>query len=208
MTDTHEQNSQSIKDSVLEKIQTEHTPMHSQGYFALRIVALIVVAIAVLIFSVALCNFILFSLRINGPFSLLALGLPGLLLFIQIFPWTLLVLDILLIILLEWLLRKFPFGYRSPILYMLAGIVLVILAFGFLIDRGTHVNDDLLRRADQHGLPPPVRVFIESERQPDPRLHPQVPHPQPPHPQPLTSRFLPPQPLNKAPNGIKIGFLL
>ena len=147
----------SLKDSVLEKIRTNATPMRSGSYFALKVIALSFVTILVLVLSVAICNFVFFSIGLNGPFV-----------FLELFPWWLLILDGILIVLLEWLLRKFRFGYRSPILYLFLGILVLVISLSLLIDRETSFNDDLLHSADQHQLPPPFRNFIEDERQQPP----------------------------------------
>jgi hypothetical protein len=158
----------SLKESVLEKIKANAAPMRSGSYFAGQIFILGIVAVFVLVFSVAICNFILFNLGLNGPGSFFALGIHGFFEFLEVFPWGLLILDVLCIALLEWLLRKFRFGYKSPMLYLLFGILVIVIALSLLIDCATPFNDDLLHSADQHQLPPPFRNFIEGERQQPP----------------------------------------
>ena len=141
--------------------------MRPKIYFTLKVAALIVVALSVLVVSILLFNFILFTLRISGHESLLSFGPRGLLIFIQLFPWELLFIDIVLVTLLEWLLRQFRFGYKMPVLYLLTGIFVVTVFAGLLIDRGTRINDDLLGRADRHELPL-IGEFFEHARRPPP----------------------------------------
>jgi hypothetical protein len=129
------------------------------------------VALVILGVSIALVSFIFFSLRIAGHESLLGFGPRGILAFIFIFPWPLLLLDVLLVLFLETLLRRFKFGYRSPVLYLLIVLIAIAGAAGIAIDRTTHVNDDLLDRADHGGLPPPFGEVYEHVHAPVPRDH-------------------------------------
>ena len=66
-------------------------------------------------------------------------------------------MDIIFVVLLEWLLRMFRFAYRFPSLYVLAVLLFIVAVIGFGVDRGTTVNDRMLRQADMHHLqmPPP-----------------------------------------------------
>ncbi len=155
---------------VLEKIRTDKPAIHSRVYFVGKIIALMVVSFAVLAISILLFNFIFFSLRINGQESLLAFGGRGLLTFLRLFPWSLLVIDVVLVLLLEKLLRQFRFGYKSPVLYLLAAILVLTVSIGLFIDRGTRFNDDLLQHADRHELPWPLGEFFEKTRQASPDL--------------------------------------
>jgi hypothetical protein len=166
--DTNHEQPKSAKDRILERIRQGERPMRSKAYFVARIIALALVALAVLAISIFLANFILFGIRINSHDALLGFGPRGLLLFVRMFPWPLLIIDIGLIILLEWLLRKFRFGYKSPVLYLFIGIIALSASAGFLIDRETDVNDRLLNRADRHELPGFDDVFEGARHAPPP----------------------------------------
>ena len=168
MNNPEQKQKSSLKDSVLEKIKSNSAPMRSGSYFAGQIFIVGALAVLVLVLSVAICNFIFFNIGLNGPGSFLVLGFHGFFEFLEVFPWGLLVLDVLCIGLLEWLLRKFRFGYKSPMVYLLFGILVLVITLSIIIDCGTPLNDDLLHSADQHRLPPPFSNFIEGERQPPP----------------------------------------
>jgi hypothetical protein len=156
-----------MRERLLQKIELQELSMRPKVYFTLRVVALVLLALAVLVVSILILNFILFSLRINSHESLLSFGPRGVLVFLQFFPWWLLLLDVALISLVEWLLRGFRFGYKIPVLYLLLGVIAITTVSALLIDRGTNVNDRLLGRADRHELPF-VGEFIEHARQPRP----------------------------------------
>lgn len=156
-----------LKEKILAKIREGEVVMRPKVYFTLRAAALMLVALVVLTLSVFICNFIFFTLRLNGHESLL--GRPGgLFLFLRFFPWGLLVIDIALIFLLEWMLKSFKFAYQKPTLYLALALVAVVLSAGFVIDRGTPFNDRVLMWADRGGLPPPFVQIYEGSRRPLP----------------------------------------
>lgn len=155
-----------IKEKVLEKISANEVTMRSKSYFIFKAAALIALGIAVLTISVFVCDFILLSLRINGHYSLLGFGSRGLWMFITFFPWKLLFFDGILVFLLERLLRQFRFGYRTPVLLLLLGLLIVTISIGFFIDRGTALNDQLLLRARDHQLIAPFDEYYQRARHP------------------------------------------
>jgi hypothetical protein len=158
----------SIRDHVLGKIRSKEVAMRSRAYFTVKIAILAAVALAILVISAFLFNIILFGLRLNGHESLLGFGSRGILLFFSILPWWLLVFDILLIVLLEWLIRHFRFGSRSPVIYIVLGILVVVVCGGFYVDRATDWNDRLLEQADANDLPPFLGDVYEHARRPMP----------------------------------------
>jgi len=151
----------SLRDKVLAKISKEHVSPHSRAYFAAKIAVLAVIAFAVLAISVFLCNFIFFAIQASGSNHLLGFGNRGLQLFIRVFPWWLLVIDIGLVVILEALLRRFRFGYKSPVLYLLFGLAIVTISIAYTVDRATPFNDFLRDRAHEHRLPPPLNDIYE-----------------------------------------------
>ncbi len=154
----------SVRDSVLAQISSNQVRMRSRTFFVLRIIGIIVLALAILALSIAIVNFLSFTFRVNGQGSLLRFGGQGILIFLQVFPWPLLILDFVFLFFLERLLRVFRFGYRSPVLYLFIGIVLVAAVSGVLLDRGTPLNDDLLHQADNGHLPPPLGALYQGSR--------------------------------------------
>jgi hypothetical protein len=149
---------------VLDKIRSQQLTMRPRLYFTLKSIALAVVAILTLLLTVSIGSFILFSIRTSYETSLLGFGPSGLLIFLQLFPWALFMLDIACIVLLEWMLRKFRFGYRSPLLYLLFGILVIILSATSVIDTG-RFSDSVLRGAHDIDIPI-VGDFYESGRRP------------------------------------------
>lgn len=156
----------SMEESILARIRAEAVHVRPRAYFSLQLVALALLAIAVLVFSILVFNFIFFTVRINGNGTLLDFGPRGFLAYALFFPWPFLFLDIACIVLLEMLVRRFRFGYRSPILYLLIGLAAICIAGGFAMDRGTSFNDHLLNRAHENRLPPPFGALYGRAPQP------------------------------------------
>ncbi len=160
--ETNEHNN--IKDAILGKIRSHKVGMHPKYYFVLRVAAFAIVSLALLAVSVFILNFILFSIRINSQDVFLGFGPRGLGPFLAFFPWDLLAVDVALIAVLLWLLRQFKFGYRSPLLFMLLGVILFTLGLGFLLDRKTGVNERFLLEANERRLPPPLGGYYRGVR--------------------------------------------
>jgi len=161
-----EQKPSNLKEQLLKDIRSGEVAMRPRYFFILKIAVLTTVASAVLVVSIFIINFILFGVRINHHQELLGFGSKGLLAFLRVFPWFLLLLDVALVILLEYLLRRFKFGYKIPALYLLGGLLAGTLLAGFALDRGTYFNDRMLERS-RH-LPPGLGHFYEGARRPPP----------------------------------------
>ncbi len=157
-----------LKDRILEKIATHEISMRPKLFFTLKLVALVVVAFFAVSISIFILNFMLFSIRINSHDALLGFGPRGLEAFVRFFPWPFLAVDAVLVLALQSLLRQFRFGYKTPALYLLVGLILSTVLLGFVVDRGTGFNDDVLGRADRHELMWPIGEFYEHARMPPP----------------------------------------
>lgn len=151
----HTDHTESLRDKIFAQIKTERITMRPRLYFTLQIAAVAFVAMLVLLASIFIFNFILFSIRINSHDAFLQFGPQGLKNFIIFFPWPILLLDIAFIVLLEWLIRKFRFGYRIPMVYLVGALLVLTFATGFALDRGTYLNELLMDRDEHQGLPGP-----------------------------------------------------
>lgn len=155
-------------DVVLEKIRSGALTMRPQVYFIIKALSIAVIAFLVLAVSVWLLNYIIFFITINDHDSLLFFGWRGLELFIQIIPWWLVVLDVALIVLLEWLIRRFRFGYRRSILYLFILLLAFALAVGFVLAEGTRFNEFFFEDAHSEESRTPLAPLYENTRKPIP----------------------------------------
>lgn len=162
----NEEHKNELKDRLLRDIRTGSLTMTPRLYFTLKVAATILVAIAILVVSIFIVNFIAFSIRIGHHAALLGFGTRGLFAFLALFPWNLLAIDVGLVILLQYLLRQFKFGYRIPSIYLASGLVAGAIVLGVLLDTATPLNDRILVRS--HTMPPPIGRLYEGARRPPP----------------------------------------
>jgi hypothetical protein len=153
-----------IKEQILEKIRGNELRMKPRAYFTLRLIALGLVASLILVLTVFIFNFIFFSMRVSGHAHLFRYGFSGIVIFLALFPWTLLFADLLLVILLEHLLRRFRFASRQPILYVFLVLLALAISAGIFIDRTSDINERLLHHADRDELPGALNEFYEGAR--------------------------------------------
>src|ERR1035437_2961246 len=124
---------ETMKNEDLEKIGTGEVRMRSKYIFALKMIAIIALALFVIGISSLLLSFIFFSVMVSGRMILLGFGFRGLGMFIMTFPWVLLLIDLLLVVSLERLIKHFQFGYRTPLVYIIGGIVAFNLLSSIII---------------------------------------------------------------------------
>ncbi|HVS79451.1 MAG TPA: hypothetical protein VHF05_00555 [Candidatus Paceibacterota bacterium] len=129
---TKEKNS-SLSEKILEKIEKGEVKMRPKAYFAAKIAALIAVAALVFLTTLFLASFIIFDLRASHRLDLLGFGFAGIVAFFAAFPWFVLLVDIALFVLLEWLLRKFTIGYHKPVLYIVGTTAVVLVGLGVAV---------------------------------------------------------------------------
>ena len=141
-----------IKEKVLEEIGHGGVRKRSRAYFIAQIVLVATLFIIALTLSVFVLSFAIFSLHESGEQFLLGFGWRGVVTFISLFPWTLLIIDVLLFILVEWLSRRFKVGYRIPVLRALLWIIIFVIAGGIIVDL-TPLHATLLQMANHDRLP-------------------------------------------------------
>jgi hypothetical protein len=142
--------------------------MRPKLYFVMKTGLILAVAFLILLTSIFIAGLVLFSVRVNGHDSLLSFGPRGIELFLRTIPWTLVLLEVALIVLFEWLIRQFRFGYQRPALYLLLALIVSFGVFGTALDRGTSFNDDRFQEAEQGESFFPLGEIYEGLRQPAP----------------------------------------
>lgn len=154
-----------IRDKILAEIHKGEVSMTPRAYFTLKLVATGAIALGVLIVSVFVFNFLYFSIRISGHGALLGFGPRGFEAFVRFFPWELFIIDVALVVLLQWLLRQFRSGYKIPVLYLLVALLVCAALLGFALEE-TSLNDRFVEHPEK--LPPPFGVFYDHARRPPP----------------------------------------
>jgi hypothetical protein len=143
---------QKIQQKVLERLKRGDVRMHSRAYFLVRIILAAALSLLVLILSAYVLSFIAFSIHESGEQFLLGFGARGIETFFALFPWIAILVDIVLILVLEWLLQGFKFAYRISLL-LLFGIVIVVSGLIASAIALTPLHLSLLGMADRNDLP-------------------------------------------------------
>ncbi len=169
MNTQQRQKNTSTRESVLTQIQSQAVVMRPKIYFTLKLVGIVLLSVIVLLLSIFILGMISFSLRVSGHAFLFGQGFRGVVLFLRFFPWIPLALTVGALILLVKLLRTFSFGYRQPIIFVLAFVGLFCLGAGIALDRGTRVNDRMFDNAMRAPRPGPVdSIYRGAKRVPPP----------------------------------------
>ena len=153
-----------IKETILNEIHSGKVAMRPKFFFSLKVIATAFVASGILLVSIFILNFILFSIRVNSHDSLLGFGPRGVGTFLHFFPWGLLIADIIFLVVLERLLRQFRFGYKIPTLILFGSLILLSGVLATLLDRETPMNDRLFAQSRMHLLPPPMNALYAGAR--------------------------------------------
>lgn len=141
-----------VKNKVLDQIKGGKVAMRPRWHFVLK-GALVLVGMCILILGlVYLESFIMFVLIGTGLGFIPAFGLAGLVTFLLSAPWLLIILAILFVLILEYLVCNYSFGYRKPLLYTVLGIVGFSVLGAFLVsESGLHYQ--AMERAKDSRLP-------------------------------------------------------
>ncbi len=148
----HNQIHNDLRENVLNKIREGKVHMRPKFYFLLKVIFLVIIAAIIFVTSTLFLSFMLFSIRVSGEFFLLGFGWRGLQSFILLFPWKTFLVFLMLLVVLEKVVKRFKFGYRSPLVYLVVSIIALILAAGIIIGM-TSLHTALFRRAKQDHLP-------------------------------------------------------
>ncbi|MFA6136397.1 MAG: hypothetical protein WC705_03540 [Candidatus Paceibacterota bacterium] len=124
-----------IKDFVIEKIKSGQAKMKPKWHFVLKAVLFILGIILITLTILYLISFIIFSLNQTGAIFAPSFGLRGFGIFMASLPWVLILVSGIFIIILEILVKHYSFAYKKPIFYSVLGILILVLAGGFIISR-------------------------------------------------------------------------
>jgi len=132
-------NGNSIKEKIIERIKRGEVKMRPKFYFLLKTI-LVIFAIFFLLFLILfLVSFVCFHLRLIGLWYLPFFHPKFFWFYFKLLPWLLIIFCLLLILLVEILAKRFSFVWRKPIVYSLLVIVFFALIGGLLFEKtGLH----------------------------------------------------------------------
>ncbi len=122
-----------FKEKILDQIKSGRVKMRPRYYFFIRAALGILSMLLVLFLVVYLISFIMFIMKVQGIWYLPNFGLSGLYRFLLAFPWFLVGIALVFVLLLELFIKKVKLVYRKPLLYSVLGVALFSVAAGFIL---------------------------------------------------------------------------
>lgn len=150
---TNNQSSQNKQEKIaLDKIKKGEVKMRPKLYFVLKIFLWAIGIILVFIAGVYLTDLLFLVLHKSGLWFIPGFGPRGMMLFLRNFPWILLLITLIFIILLEILIRRFSVAYKRPLIYSILAVVVLVVLTGFFIQKSSF-NRHIIQRAEEGRLP-------------------------------------------------------
>ncbi len=115
-----------MRREVMAAIAAGKASMRPKWHFVLTgalFVTGVLIALCVVLY---LASFTVFSMRETGAWSAPAFGMDGLAPFLRALPLTLITLSLVFVLVLEALVRRYSFAYRTPLLYSLLAILIIV----------------------------------------------------------------------------------
>lgn len=147
-----ENSKKTIKDEVVSKIKRGEVKMKSRSFFILKTVLSFGLIILLSLLVLYLGSLIVFVFRANDMMLFSGMGFQGIRTILVSFPWYLVILVIILIVLVEVMAKNFSFVYRRPLVYSFIGIVFLV-TLGSLVVEAMSVHDSFFDMAKEERLP-------------------------------------------------------
>ncbi|MHB8870883.1 MAG: hypothetical protein ACYC5G_00260 [Candidatus Doudnabacteria bacterium] len=118
-----------ISKNVMNKINHGELKMRPRFYFVAGSILSFVGLVSCIVSSIFLFSLIRFSLRTHGP-----MGEYRLEQILGSFPWVILIIGVLGLVVGVWLLTKYDFAYKVNIKLLIIGFVAAVVVAGYLVD--------------------------------------------------------------------------
>ncbi len=132
--------------------------MRPRWQFILRGVLAFLGGVLMALVLLYLISLIIFIARQSGAAFVPAFGLKGVWAFLRALPWLLIVFSLVFIVLLEVLVRHYPFAYKRPLAYSACGIIVLVVAGGFIV-AGTSLHRMLSDEQGDQRVPRMTQKF-------------------------------------------------
>jgi len=159
----HEETLQSV---VMNKIHAGGVHMRPRWQFVFISALYLLGALITLLAILYLASLSVFLLRDSGVWFAPTFGARGWFALAHSLPVYMILFVVLFVLLLQFLVRRYAFVYKRPLLASLATIVLVVLVGGFFISQ-TSLHHDIAQYARGVGAPPPLGALYGRPPHPD-----------------------------------------
>lgn len=152
------ENGRPILERVLSAIMAGRVRMRPKWHFVLH-AALGATGVAIALLALLwFAGFILFTLRETGVWLAPFFGPRGWFVFFASVPWLIVVLSLVFLVVLEFLVQRYSFAHRRPLLYSVLGIVFVVVVGSMAV---APVHRALFRFARENRLPFGRGLYLE-----------------------------------------------
>ncbi len=141
-----------ITEKVVSKIERGELKMKSRAYFVAKSFLVIGLLVLFSLLLLYLGSLIVFVLRVNDILLFHGIGFYAIRSILLSFPWYLVFLIFVLILLIGVIGRKFQFVYRRPLIVSLIAILVMVIVSSVLIERSS-LHYSFFRLAEQQRLP-------------------------------------------------------
>lgn len=156
-----------IKNSILEKIKKGDIKKIPKFIFDLKKMLWALLAVVIFLAVLFIGSFIIFVLQFSGLANLPNFGIFGFQILMGNFPWILLFLFFVLVLILEILVRRYAFSYKRPLIFSFLIIVAIVSSASFLawkasLQERIYANfkdDTVLQYFYNKYLNPPPEIF-------------------------------------------------
>ncbi len=155
-----------LKNKVLNKIKSGEITIKPKAYFMLKTVFMVTVVLATLLAVSFFVSFTIFSVKESSKLFLLGFGNIGIQIFLETFPWFLMLAAVFLLIIADKLLTYFNFAYRIPLIYILLITVVVVMGVSIFIHK-TPVHETIYQEVMENKLPELGIIYKNAKRPPN-----------------------------------------
>jgi hypothetical protein len=155
-----ENNENLITKKVISKIEKGELKMKPRFYFVAKSFLVIGLLTLASLFLLYFGSLIVFILRVNNILLFHGMGFQVIRNILLAFPWYLVFLILILIIVIETIGKRFRFIYRKPLIVSLSAILFIVVASSFLIESSS-LHHSFYRLAEQERLPLAGRMYRE-----------------------------------------------
>jgi len=146
-----------LENSIMGKIKTGQVKIRSKYVFIAEKLGLGTAFALSVLLSILLFNLILFYLKETDNLKYLSFGKFGIFAFLESFPYLLVVIFIVLIVLSGYLITRSDVSYKKPFGYLAIGLVVSIMIFGGILTY-TNLGKEFEARA-REGMGPAQMLF-------------------------------------------------
>lgn len=129
-----------LGDEFMAAIKSGKVKMRPRWYFVLLDALAVIAIVIALLIVVYLASFIIFVLHQSGAWFVPVFGFAGWFALFYALPWVLIALSGLFVIGLAFFAKRYPFGYKWPLVYSVLGVFFLIVAVSFLFVQTSFSN--------------------------------------------------------------------